>query len=73
MVLKQDIWGTYSQTRVRNGFNVSEPADRHSARMSRWPGQTIISLCLCSGVASFQGEGPVMGTEGGREGDELLQ
>lgn len=42
-----------------------EPADHHSVRVSRWAGQTILAPCLCSGVASFQGEGLVMGTEGG--------
>lgn len=49
MFMKQDIWDIYFQTRVRNGFNVPEPADHHFACI------VSISACLCGGVVSFWG------------------
>lgn len=34
MFMKQDIWRIYFQTCIRNGFNVPESADHHSAEVS---------------------------------------
>lgn len=46
MFMKQDIWCVYFQTRVRNGFNVPEPADHHS-------------VCVYVSVAELVGESPL--------------
>jgi len=51
MFMKQDIWDIYFQTRVRNGFNVPEPADHHSACI-------VLSQCVSAMVWQvFGGEG----------------
>lgn len=60
MFMKQDIWRIYFQTCIKNGFNVPESADHHSA------GQSIPSLCASAVEWQvFWGEGLLMGTEGG--------
>lgn len=70
MSMKQDIWSIYFQTRIKNGFNVPEPADPPLfVHKSVSPGRSecLPSVRLCSGVASVLGgeEGLLMGTEGG--------